>query len=435
MATACAVLAALATTLGPAFMATRSDLAASLKEGAREGGYRRSAARSGLVVLQGALSVLLLVGALLFVRSFGNARDVPLGYDARPVLEVIPSFRGFTMDSAAAVAVHERLLGTARSLPGVVSAARVNSRLFGTNTLELHVAGVDSVSALGRFNMQVASPEYFDVLKIALLRGRGFQAGDRAGAELVAIVSESMARVLWPGREALGQCLHVEGADGAPARLAPCTRVVGIAANTAQQNLVDDPRFMYYLPLPQRWPHAVSTMYVRLASAEARGEMERVRRELTRAMPGDGFVVVRPLQEVVDDQSRSWRLGATLFTAFGVLALVVAVIGLYGLISYDVAQRAHELGIRIALGARGSDVAGLVVGQGLRLATIGVMAGLLVAWGAARWIQPLLFQLSAKDPGTYLLVGAAMLLAALAACAIPALRAQRADPNLALRSE
>jgi ABC-type antimicrobial peptide transport system permease subunit len=172
-----------------------------------------------------------------------------------------------------------------------------------------------------------------------------------------------------------------------------------------------------------------------MATPDAASQVEVVRRAMTRAMPGDGLVVVRPLQEVVDDQSRSWRLGATLFIAFGGLALVVAIVGLYGVISYTVAQRMHELGVRVALGARTADVVRLVVWQGFRVAAIGVAIGLAVALVAARWVEPLLFRQSGSDPTVYAPVAAAMLLAGIAASAIPALRAMRADPCTALRSD
>jgi ABC-type antimicrobial peptide transport system permease subunit len=152
-------------------------------------------------------------------------------------------------------------------------------------------------------------------------------------------------------------------------------------------------------------------------------------------MPGDGLVVVRPLQGVVDDQSRSWRLGATLFIAFGGLALVVASVGLYGVIGYTVAQRSHELGVRVALGARSADIVWLVVLQGVRVAATGATIGCALALFASRWVQPLLFRQSATDPATYLEVCAAMLLSALAASAIPAVRAARADPCTALRAD
>jgi predicted permease len=434
VAFACAVVATLLTTVGPTVLATRTDLARSLR-GARDGAFQGSRVRTALLVFQAALSVVLLVGAGLFVRSFANARAVPLGYDARPVLAVILDFRGLEMDSATSANVRRQLLATAQSLPGVMYATRVNSRLFGTNTADLRVAGIDSVAALGRFNFQVVSPDFFEVMQTRILRGRSFTAMDREGTPLVAVVSEAMARALWPGREALGQCIHVGFGARANAATAPCTTVVGIAENSAQQNLVDDPRFMYYLPVEQRFPHQLSTMWLRMNTNDPASQMESVRRAMTRAMPGDGFVVVRPLQEAVDNQSRSWRLGATLFIAFGALALVVAIVGLYGVISYSVAQRMHEMGVRIALGAQSGDVVRLVVWQGVRVAVVGVTIGLALSLVASRWVQPLLFKQSATDPSTYAAVAVAMVLAALAASALPTLRAVRVDPSTALRSE
>jgi ABC-type antimicrobial peptide transport system permease subunit len=162
---------------------------------------------------------------------------------------------------------------------------------------------------------------------------------------------------------------------------------------------------------------------------------ERVRLALNRVMPGEGYVTVQPLEELVDRQRRSWRLGATMFVAFGVLALLVAAVGLYGVIGYNVAQRMHELGVRIALGAQSRDVVRLVTGQGLSFAAAGVAIGLGTAALAARWIQPLLFQQSARDPATYAVVGMIIVLVALLASAVPAFRATRADPNTALRSD
>lgn len=433
VALGCAVAAALLTAVGPALVATRGDLASALKSGTREGTYQRSRVRTVLLVVQGALSVVLLIGAGLFVQSLRNAQGVSLGYDPAPVLEVIPDFRGYEMDSASAVAMRERLLDDARAIPGVEAAARINSRLFRTNTNDLWVDGIDSVAALGRFNMQVTSPDYFRVMRTRILRGRGLLASDNAAAPRVGVVSESMAGALWPGREAIGSCFRMAEGDRS-ARESPCITVVGVAENAAQQDIGDDPRFMYYLPVAQHWPQEISTMYLRM-NGDAAGSLERVRRAMTRAMPGDGFAVARPLQEVVDDRSRSWRLGATMFVAFGGLALIVAAVGLYGVISYNVAQRAHELGVRVALGARSRDAVRLIVGQGVRVALAGVLAGLALAVAAARWVQPLLFHQQANDPVLYALVGAGMLAVAIAASAIPALRAARADPSIALRSD
>ena len=435
VALGCALVAALLTAVGPALVATRGDLAATLKAGAREGVTQRSRTRAALLVVQGAMSVVLLVGAGLFVRSLGNIRAVPLGYDPGPILEVTPDFRGAEGDSATRVAVRRRLLAAAQAIPGVEYATRFNSRLFATNTADLRVPGIDSVARLGRFNLQLGSPDYFNVLGTRILRGRAFDARDREGTERVGVVSEAMGRVLWPGKDPIGQCFHVAWGDPYGADRAPCTTVIGIAENTAQQNLTDDPRYMYYLPVEQLAPHQIASMLLRMSDRNAERQMERVRVELTKAMPGDGLVFVRPLQEVVDDQSRSWRLGATLFVAFGVLALVVALVGLYGVISYNVAQRTHELGVRVALGADVPRIVRLVVSQGLGYTATSIAIGLVLAAIAGRWVEPLLFRTSARDPWTYAVVGLAMIVGALAATAIPARRAAASDPNRALRSD
>ncbi len=433
VALGCALCCTLVTAVGPAVVARRTDLAAMLKSGVR-GGAERSRLQRGLLVFQVSLSVVLLVGAGLFVRSFGNARDLPLGYDPRPVLEVVSDFRGLELGDGAGAIARRRLLADAQALPGVRYAAGVNSRLFATNTAELRVPGIDSVSALGRFNFQMSTPEYFQVLQIRLLRGRGIEASDVEGTPLVAVVSEAMGSALWPGRDPIGQCIHV-GFGERPADTQPCTTIVGVAENTRQQNLEGDPMFMYYLPSEQLFPGQQAMMLLRMAVPNAATEMERVRRELTRAMPGDGFVVVQPLQQRIDDRQRSWRLGATLFVAFGALAFVVAIVGLYGVISYDVAGRMHELGVRVALGAPPGRVVRLVVARGVRLTLAGVTIGLALALLASRWVQPLLFQQSATDPPVYALIGGTMLAVAVAASLLPAMRAARADPITSLRAE
>jgi ABC-type antimicrobial peptide transport system permease subunit len=164
-------------------------------------------------------------------------------------------------------------------------------------------------------------------------------------------------------------------------------------------------------------------------------QQELVRKAMQRVMPGQSYVTTKPLGEIVADEQRSWQLGATVFVAFGVLALVIAAVGLYSVIGYNVMQRMHELGVRVALGAQSGDILRLVVGQGLRFAAGGVALGTLLAFGASRWLEPLLFKQSPKDPMVYSVVGGLLLLVALAASAVPAFRASRADPNTALRSE
>jgi ABC-type antimicrobial peptide transport system permease subunit len=243
----------------------------------------------------------------------------------------------------------------------------------------------------------------------------------------VVVVSDAMARKLWPGQEALGQCIRM-GAD-----TSPCRTVVGIAENIRQNSIVEDASLHYYLPIGQYQP-ASAVLFLRV-----RGNpellKETVRKALQSLMPGDAYLGVTPLRDIVSEQTRSWQFGATMFLAFGALALLLAAIGLYSVIAYDVAQRTHELGVRIALGARARDVMRLVVGDGLRITVIGVAIGAVLALSAGGWIAPLLYQQSPRDPLVFGLVTGVLLGVALFASLIPALRASRVDPNTALRDE
>ncbi len=424
-----ALAAGVLTALGPAFLAVRGDLAGTLKAGAREGTYHRSRTRSALLVLQGALSVILLVGAGLFVRSLNHVRELRMGYDAEPVLIAGRNLRGTAMDDSAQVLLARRLLESGQTMPGVEHASWVSSIPFwSSSSTSLFVTGIDSVRRLGRFTYQTATPDYFRTMGTRILRGRPFSAADRPGAPRVAVVSEAMARVLWPGKDAIGQCMRVS------ADTMPCTTVIGVAEDAIQRDLLNDRHFHYYLPIIQFQPAGGFALLLRM-KGDAKSQVEAVRKRLQQVMPGQTYVTVRPLEELVAGQRRSWQVGATMFVAFGVLALLVAAVGLYGVITYNVAQRMHELGVRIALGAQSADVVRLVVGQGVRFAVAGVGLGLALALLAARWIQPLLFQQSAQDPATYGMVAALLLTVALLASAFPAFRATRADPNTALRSD
>ena len=428
VAACCAIVAGMLTAIGPALLAVRGDLAETLRAGARGGTYQRSRMRSALLVLQGALSVVLLVGAGLFVRSLGKVRAIELGYDSERVLMVMLNTRRARMDSAARVQFQRGILDAARAISGVEAAALIDSRPFSTSTASLYVEGIDSVQKLGRFDIQYTTPDYFRVMNTRIIKGRAFAAADVVGTPLVSVVSDAMARALWPGEDAIGKCIHIGTAT------APCTTVVAIAENAAYENFTDDKHFVQYV-LGQPGRLAGNKLLLRVTGPRAESFVEVARRGLQRAMPGEGYVTVQPFEDFVDTQRRSWELGATMFVAFGALALLVAAVGLYGVISYTVAQRMHELGVRIALGAQQRDVVRLVVGQGVSFAIVGVVIGLSVAFVAARWIQPLLFQQSAMDPLTYGAVGAIILVVALVASAIPARRATRADPNVALRAD
>jgi putative ABC transport system permease protein len=429
VAVGAALFAAMLTGIVPALLATKADLATSLKAGAREGTYHRSRTRTALLIAQGALSVALLVGAGLFVRSLNRVRDMRLGYDADRILLVRRDFRGVSLNDTATVALQRRLLETAQSLPGVVGAATVSSVPFWSHSsTNFFVAGIDSVRRLGRFTYQVGSADYFATTGTRILRGRPFGAEDRAGAPPVVVVSQSMGNVLWPGRDALGQCIRV-GAD-----TMPCRTVIGIAEDAVQMSFTDEQRFRYYLPLEQFRPSSGSFLMVRTRGDPA-ALAEGVRQALQGLMPGEGFITAWPLDEVIRAPRRSWEIGATLFVAFGGLALLVAAIGLYAVIGYNVTQRMHEIGVRIALGAQTRDVVRLVVGQGMGFAVAGAVLGGILAYLAARWVQPLLFQQSARDPFVFLTVGGILVMVAIAASSVPAFRATRADPNSTLRTE
>ncbi|MEP6690987.1 MAG: ABC transporter permease [Gemmatimonadaceae bacterium] len=423
-----ALVAGLLTGLAPAMQAGRSDVAAALKAGVREGTYHHSRLRSGLLVLQGALSVVLLVGAGLFVRSLHNVRSLRLGYDADRVLFVNSELRGTKLAPAERIALTRQLAEQGRAMPTVAGVSLVATvPFYMTNVEDLFVAGIDSVSKLGTFELQSVSPEYFATAGTRILRGRGIGSEDREHAPLTMVVSQSMAKRLWPGREALGQCVKV-GAD-----TVPCTTVVGVAEDIKSGTLADDPGYYYYLSIEQYGlEHAA--LFVR-TRGEAAAQVETVRRALQHSMPGDAYVTVVSLDGLVDPERRPFQLGATMFAVFGALALLVAAVGLYSVIAYNVAQRMHEMGVRVALGARSSDVIRLVVSDAMRLTIIAVVIGSAAALAAGRWVAPLLYNTSPKDPAIFGGVVATLLGIAVVASIFPAVRAARVDPSVALRSD
>jgi predicted permease len=427
----CALLTLLVgvlTGLAPALWAGRGDLVSSLRSGAREGTYQRSRTRALLVVVQAALSVVLLVGAGLFVRSLAHVQALHMGYDVDPVLYVERNMRGVGWSDDRQGELNRQLLAAATAVPGVVSATEaVTVPFYNFESRGLFVPGIDSVSRLGRFQLQAASPDYFRTTGTRLLRGRGITAADRRGSPPVIVVSETMARRLWPGRSAIGQCVRV-GAD-----TAPCRTVVGIAEDVKQRELGETESASYFLSALQLEQSAYG-LFVRV-HGHAGDVAESIRRRLQQEMPGAAYVNVIPLSHIVGEQQRPWRTGASMFLVLGGLALSVAAIGLYSVIAYSVAQRTHELGVRIALGARLHDVVRLVLGDGLRLALGGVAGGAVLALLAGRWIGTLLFNESPYDPVVFGLVALVLLVAGLGASLVPGMRAGRVDPNIALRTE
>ena len=428
VAIAIAALAAVVTGLAPILDALNTDLSRSLTAGARDTGGRASRGRGTLLVMQAALSVVLLVGAGLFVRSLGHVRALRLGYDVDPVLLVMVQQRGAALDSVGRIGLETRLVEQARTLPGVIDATIVSSVPFwGFEGRALYVAGIDSVDVLGNFDLQAVSPGYFTTVGTRILRGRSFDQRDAATSAPVTIVSEGMARTLWPGQEPLGKCIRVAE------RTAPCATVVGVAEDLRLHTLRDARDYIYYLPITQ-FSMPTGMLFVRV-DGNASNAVQPLRRHLQAMMPGPSYVRVQPFRDVIDPEMRSWQIGATIFVAFGVLALALASVGLYSVIAYGVAQRRREIGVRIALGASSASVVQLVVGGGVRLTALGVVLGAVVAMAAGRGISALLFQESPNDPVVYGIVAAVLLAVSLVATAAPALSAARVDPNLSLRSD
>ena len=423
-----AVLAGLLTGLAPVLQARRTDLTVDLKSGVREGNIHRSRTRVVLLVLQGALSVILLVGAGLFVRSLHNVKNLRLGYDVDSVLVVDLAMRGVKLDSAQAVTLRERLLESAQAMPGVEHATLSTSLPFYSMwSVGIFVAGIDSVDRLGEFDLNGVTPDYFATMGTRILRGRGIEKQDVAGAPGAVVVSAAMAKTLWPREDALGKCIRIN------ADTMPCSYVVGVAEDIKSQKLSDDPGLYYYLSAPQF--NERNTMLLVRTRGAASEHAEAIRRRLQQLMPGASYVTVTPYATMFAGETRSWSLGSTMFVVFGLLALVLATIGLYGVIAYNVAQRSHEMGVRIAIGAQSGDVVWLVVRQGLLLGGSGVVIGGVIALALAGKLEPLLFGESARDPLVYIVVGGVMLAVGVAASFIPARRASRVDPTVALRAE
>jgi hypothetical protein len=275
-------------------------------------------------------------------------------------------------------------------------------------------------------SLQAGSPELFQTMGTRIVRGRGISRDDRATAPLTMVVNESMAKRAWPNEDPLGKCVRIDEATE------PCRTVVGIAEDI-RTNSLTEPRMHYYVSSEQFIP-TQGGLFVRTHGAAAE-RSEAVRRALQQLMPGVSYLTVTPMSTIMAPRTRSWRLGATMFAVFGALALVLAAIGLYSVIAYNVTQRTHEMGVRVALGAQGGDVIGLIVREGLCVVVPGVALGAVISLLSGKWIAPLLFQVSPKDPPVIVSVIATLVAVAIAASWVPAVRAARVDPNEALRAD
>jgi predicted permease len=437
LAGAATLVTGLLVSLLPAVQASRPNLVAALREGTPGAGVR-SRLRAGLTIAQAALSVVLLVGAGLFAASLQNVRQLRLGIDTDRVLLVTLTYPRLTelpeaqraaeraRRAALRAELHERL----RRVPGVAGTAASAGVPFHSGLgVDVRAEGHDSLPVLpgGGPYVSAVTPDYFATAGTRVLRGRAFTAADRQGAEPVALVSATMARVLWPRGDAIGRCLYV-GAD-----TAPCARIVGVAEDVHRFQLREEPALQYYVPLEQV-PMGGAVTMVRAAGDPA-ALVPVIRRGVQQVDPSVRYVTTQLLQDAVSPKMRPWRLGAALFGLFGVLALVVAAIGLYSVMSYATAQRTREMGVRLALGARPGDVGRLVIRSGFTLAAAGIALGVLAAVAGGRWAEPLLFDTSPRDPTVLGGVALALLAVAVVASTLPAWRAARIAPATALRTD
>jgi predicted permease len=430
------------TGLAPALLARRGDVFGALRSGVREGGGRSSGLRTALTVAQAAFSAVLLVAAGLFLESLRQARGVDLGVEPERILTVGARWPRVDGELLVAPAVPPRdrsrlfyaaALERALALPWVESAAIAVGTPFNTSfSVELSVPGWPELPRLagGGPYIQAVSPHYFETVGLRRIRGRDFGNGDRAGSAPVAIVNETMAATLWPRGDALGACLVI----GDPASKPPCAPIVGIVENAHRDSLDEPPAMQYYIPLGQDQGFGGSRLLVR-PRPPAAAMVEPLRVQMRAVDPSALWIEVDTLQESLDPEIRPWRLGATLIGVCGALALLIAAVGLYSLVAHMVTSRAHELSVRVALGAGRADVLALVLRRGLGLAALGIASGVTLALVAGELMRDMLFHTSPRDPVVYAGVVGSLLLAATLACLVPAGRAVRVDPATALRDE
>jgi predicted permease len=427
----------LVTSVLPAWQASTPDLQSALKAGTREGGAARSYTRSVLLAAQAALAIILLAGAGLFVRSLQKVAATPLGIDIDRVLVASVAHTSVGMTNAEAKEVFRRFTARATEIPGISAAATSVGLSFGMGWgISLHVPGREQPAQPNSPSQYAVTPDYFKVLGIRLTEGRLFTEVDRAGSEPVTVINETTARTFFPGENPIGRCLKF-GADSMP-----CTAIVGIVTNARRQQLVEQPVSQVYRPLDQLDPaiydRSVSFFgfsFIARTTRKPTTLAEPLRRLMQSAAPNMPYAVVRPLSDRLGRQTRSWTLGATMFSIFGALALLLAAIGLYSVVAFTVAQRVHEFGVRVALGATGSSLLRLTIVRGVMPVVAGLGIGIVAALLAARLVEGMLFELSPRDPTVFVSASAVLLVVAVLASLVPAFRATRVDPMSALRAD
>ena len=416
--------------LAPALQSTRTQLAAVLRDETAGGGRRGTLSLRGmLVTAQVAVSLLLLVTAGLLLRSFMATQSVDPGFGTRPSAVLTLSLRADRWSGEEGIRFTDRLIERFRAIDGVSDVALTGRlHLDPLNTWSTSVS-VDGVAPPpGRDSHSIdwtpVTPSFFDVLGVRIVSGRGFTEADRAGATGVVIINQAMADRFWPGEDAVGRTLRDSGTT---------LTVVGVASNAKVRTLGEEPRPQLYRPFAQEYSRYFVAVANTVRDAESTAiAMSRAARELD----ADVFTwEPKSMTRHLSTQLLARRLVAWIIGTFAILALVLASIGLYGLVSYSVAQRRREVGIRMTLGADRTAVLRLLLGQGLRLVAFGIVAGLLAALLLARLLGTLLYGVPPLDPLTFIAVPLVLLAVATIAAWLPAHRALRTDPAVALRAD
>jgi putative ABC transport system permease protein len=427
---ACIVLAGCA----PALQATRTSVSAALHGSARQIAGGRGRLRTALLAAQAALSVLLLVGAGLFVKSLRSVvhRDVGVAVDHVTLVTMNLGRAGFT--SAEIDDTFAESARRVRGIPGVASvsvvAVTVPMRKASSVSFVLPAGTPRPKIAGGGPYYGVVDNDFFATMGTRLVAGRLFQDDELHSPSRVMLVNELLAKSYWPGRSPVGECVKLRTDD-------TCTRVVGVVQNVLLFSMVKDDRAMIYLPPthPRFGVGAHPAAILIRTTGNPTDVVSAVRGQLQGMSPRMPYVQVSPFAELLAPQLRPWRLGATMFTLFGALALVIAAVGLYSVMAYWVSQRTHEIGVRMALGAGSMDVVRLVMRQASQPVVVGIVIGGIGAFVASRWVEDLLYETSPHDPVVYAIAGAVLVLSGLLASVAPARRSATVDPAIALRAD
>jgi putative ABC transport system permease protein len=419
----------------PALQSSRIDLQSELKEGAGAGGGAQTNwLRGGLVVLEVAATLVLLIGAGLLIKSFIRLYETDLGFKAENILTMslaLPQAK--YPDAQAAAAFHQKLLERVAALPGARSAGVINYlplQQWGFNGgIDIEGQGPYEPGREPLAEFRAISPDYFRTLGIPLVSGRSFTSQDQGVSARVVIVNQALAQKYMPGQDPIGKRIRAIGDDW--------RTVVAVVGDVRQSGVTQVARAEVFVPVTQAiWTSLTQTMSLAVrADAEPEALIAAVRNAVREVDPAQPVFNVKTMEAVVADSISDRRLNMLLLGIFAAVALTLAVIGIYSVMSYTVSQSAREIGIRMALGARPMDVWKLVVGQGMGLTLVGVSLGVAGAFGLTRLMATLLYGVTVTDPLTFAAVSALLVIVALLACFVPARRATKVDPMVALRNE